>query len=147
MNLDNPLFIYRKWFLTLRSDIADILSIEILQSLSQFIENDISLNTKISRTKQTNICKLQSAELMELIDHLIFSNEKFTNQRTAVILLSTTAIFMQNILTELQNRKAKARENLFESIIMCDRKATEYWEKAMDDLKEARRYQNKIRNS
>lgn len=147
MNLDNPLIIYRKWFLTLRSDIADLLSIEILQSLSQFIENDICLYTKTSRKEQPSIYELHSTELVELIDHLIISNEKFTNQRTAVIILSTSAIFMQNIDTEFQHRREKILEGLFESIRIRKQEATKYWEKTLNELEEERRYQTKIDNS
>lgn len=145
MNPNNPLLVYRKWFLALKLDIAELLSLEIFKSLCQFQAHDMDLRRTFERGKQNNSYSgLHAGRLIDLIDKLVFLNEAFTNQRTAVILLSTTTSFLQALRTELSQQAKSVQHKLFNSISIGDDQATEHCENELDLIDWAGRSQAEI---
>lgn len=148
MNPNNPLLIYRSWFLKLELDPADRLALDIFKNLSQVPPTGIDVRA-IFESKKENIIYsgLEAGKLIDLIDALVQANEKFTNQRTAVILLSATTFFMQAIKTDISQNSKKEKLKLFKSMVMGDREATEHWEHKLDENR--RKYKSivKISNS
>src|SRR5690606_8371777 len=95
-------------------DLADLLSLEIFQSLAQFQPYGNNLKTIFESKKESIMYPgLQAGRLIDLIDALVLANEKFTNQLSAVILLSTTSFYMQAIKTDLSQNSKKERKKLF----------------------------------
>lgn len=145
MDPNNPLLVYRSWFLDLELDIADLLALEIFKNLSQFHPPGSDLRTIFESKNENPIYSgLEAGKLIDLIDALVQANEKFTNQRTAVILLSVTTFFMQAIKTDISQNSKKERQKLFKSVITGDRAATEHWENKLSEKGQIHRSKVKI---